>query len=302
MSFWCVTTFFNPAGYQSLTNNYFVFKNKLARQRVRLLTMELAFGDAPFYLPESLDVIHLRGNSVMWHKERLINYAVSILPDTCSAYAWIDCDLIFSDDWLAKSEKQLEKHDVIQLFKRVYYLPRGDKEYQGRQLCMFQGIVYQRDWEINWLRGREEKLLPFAAPGFAWAARRDAFGEAGIYDRVIVGSGDAVLTDCLFNCWSLHGHEQKYNDATKRDIREWSATIEEKKLSVGYLPIDIFHLWHGNSKNRKYMGRHNYLLAHNFDPKVDIILKNNVYEWATPKTQMHEDVKQYFNQRREDDI
>ena len=77
-----------------------------------------------FYIPENDDVYRLRSNSVMWQKERLINYGLSKLPAECKYFAWIDCDVMFhADDWCQQACEKLKTADVIQLFKKVFYMP-----------------------------------------------------------------------------------------------------------------------------------------------------------------------------------
>jgi hypothetical protein len=70
---------------------------------------------------------------------------------------------------------------------------------------------------------------------------------------------------------------------------------------IGYIPIDVCHLYHGSLKNRSYMDRHQAILNHAYDPQTDIKLVNDVYEWATDKTEMHKMIKDYFYSRMEDD-
>jgi len=86
--FWAVTTFFNPARFKSLLNNYFIFKDRLARQGVNLLTVECAFGNDGYEIPSGPNVHRLRSGSVMWQKERMINYGVSKLPPECKYFGW----------------------------------------------------------------------------------------------------------------------------------------------------------------------------------------------------------------------
>lgn len=302
MSFWCLTTLFNPANYKSLVRNHNTFSESLRKQGCNLLTLELAFGDDKHNLTGG-NVVPMRGKDVMWHKERLINHGTTLLPKDCTAYAWIDADLIFADpNWVEKAESLLKKHDVIQLFQRVFYLPEGDVCYSGKQTCEFYSIAWQANKYPNWLSRRSEKDLPFGAPGFAWAARRDVFEHCGgLYDRDIVGSGDCLLADCLLGSWKLHGFERKFNQRTKDSIANWCTLVKKKNLSVGYLPVDVFHLWHGDLRNRLYMRRHQALLKHDYDPERDIVLNNGVWEWATDKKEMHQEVKDYFYQRKEDD-
>jgi len=300
-----VTVFFNPAGYTTLLRNYFLFAEQLHRQNVELITVECAFNGGQFYIPEGKNVHRLTSNSVMWQKERLINYGVSKLPDNCDYYAWIDCDVMFHDEnWAKLAEEKLQTADVIQLFKKVYYMPNGMLKYDGTKVPSIQSVAWQ--WKIhnNWLIRRKNSELPFSVPGFAWACRRDLFdninGQDGIYDRNIVGSGDTFLVDCYLNSWDIHGFASKFNDAMKTDLMKWCNALRAKKPVLDYIPVDISHLWHGSLKNRKYMDRHDIILKYDYNPQDDITLINNVYEWSTDKHEMHNDIRQYFYNRKED--
>lgn len=299
--FWCVTTFFNPAGYKSLLNNHRIFSDKLKEQGVNLLTVELAFGDQDFEIPTTENVLQLRGNSVLWQKERLINYAISQLPSDCEFVGWLDCDILFSNDkWAEIAVEKLKKNQVIQLYKKVFYMPKGCTEFNGQYEVCVQSVMWQKMIHRNWLQRRVDKELPFSTPGFAWAAQRSFFSDIGIYDKNIVGSGDTFLVDCYLGSWEIHGFAKKFNDHMKKDMAVWLTKFREKPLSVDYLPVDIYHLWHGSLKNRRYMDRHDVIQKYDYCPDTDIVLKNNVYEWASDKPGMHEDIKQYFFNRQED--
>lgn len=231
----------------------------------------------------------------MWMKERLINYGCSLLPSECDMFAWIDADLIFADtDWASKAVQKLKNNHVIQLFKRVFYLPQGHLDYQGEHVLTFPGIVYQKNCYKNWFEKRINKEIGFGAPGFAWAARRGF----EIYDRDVAGSGDCVLADALLNTWDLHGHKTKYNQHMKDDISDWCNRLPS--LSIDYLPVDVFHLWHGNINSRGYLKRHQAFIDNDFNPKEDIKLNGPVFQWNSTKTGLHEKVKDYFFSRQED--
>src|SRR5579883_2017119 len=88
---WVVTTYYNPCDYQTRRNNYEIFAHTIRRSGLPLLTIECAFGDQPFNLPERTDVIKVRSHSIIWQKERLLNLGVSWLPSSCRYVAWLDC-------------------------------------------------------------------------------------------------------------------------------------------------------------------------------------------------------------------
>jgi hypothetical protein len=297
-----ITVFFNPCRFTSLLNNYHIFKNQLNDQGVKLITIECAFNDDEYQIPLASNVYRLRSKSIMWQKERLINYGISKLPKECKYFAWIDCDVLFSQaDWHKQAIDKLKKADIIQLFKKVFYLSKDMHKYDPSVKIKFmQSVIWQKIIHKNWLERRINKELPFSAPGFAWAARKEVFDDIGIYDKNIVGSGDTFLVDCYLNSWKIHGFASKFTQAMKADMNEWCEKLKEKNPILDYLPIDIYHLWHGSLKNRGYMERHDIVLNYDYDPKTDIILNNDVYEWNTNKFGMHEEIKKYFHLRKED--
>lgn len=302
-NFWVVGVFFNPARYKSLYRNYLIFANALKKQNINLMTVELAFGDDDFTLPNIHgEIKRLRSNSIMWQKERLINYGVSQLPEDCDKFAWVDCDILFPNNWEIEVDKLLDNNDIIQLFKKVIHLPPNQTEYIGQKVSLMQGVVWQQKVHKNWLERRKRKELPFSAPGFAWAAKKSVFSDIGIYDRNIVGSGDTFLVDCYLNSWEIHGYAIKFTDYMKQDMIDWKIKLDSKKINLDYLPIEILHLFHGSMKNRKYMDRHETILQNDYDPKKDIKLINGVFEWDSNKYSMHSDVKSYFFNRNEDEF
>lgn len=293
--FWCVIPYFNPAKYEALQRNWSIFTHELRKKKINHVTVELSF-DGSYDIPESFDVIRLRSNSVMWQKERLINHGVSLLPSSCEYYAWLDCDVLFEmDDWVDQTIYKLDSNDIIQLFKRVYYMPKDCESFDGRYDTMVQGVIWQNKTHKNWLERRRTKCLPFSSPGFAWAARRDFT----LYDKNVVGSGDTFIVDCLLDSWEIHGFAKKFTPKMREHMMNWRYQLP--KLKYDYIPQSIYHLYHGSLKNRGYMDRHDILIDNNFDPTTDIRYENNVLEWNTDKSDLHNRIKRYFYDRREDE-
>jgi hypothetical protein len=298
----CITTYFNPVGYRTRRENYAVFAQALADQGVPLQTVEVALGDDPFELPASPAVLQLRGRSRLWMKERLINAAVRRLPAHCTAFAWLDCDLLFADrDWFSLLAEKLHSCDLVQLFERMIHLPPGHHRFRRENLGTDLGLVAQASREPDWLARRRQGDLPFAVPGYAWAARRSVFGDAGLYDRSILGDGDAFLADCLYDSVGIYHYTSRLTPGMAADMEVWRRQVlGGRPVRVGYLPVDAYHLWHGSFEDRHYCSRVEMLLRHNFDPRRDLALEGDLYEWATDKPGLHAEVAAYFATRRED--
>lgn len=290
---WCLTTYFNPAKYKSRLRNHLLFTQNLKHN---LLTIELAFGDEPFSLEDS---VKLRANSVLWQKERMLNYALSLLPPTCEYIAWIDGDVILPDNWVDLAISEFEKgYEVLQLFEQVKHLPPNETSYSGTDIMTERGLVWQSKTYPDFLSLRKKNKILYATTGFAWAAKRSIF-SSGFYDKHVLGANDNLIIDCCLNTFELH-HYYKAGLGTLLldDMLKWANTFGSHP--VNYLPITIYHLFHGHKKNRGYLTREDIVKKYNYDPSKDIKLVGDVYEWATDKKEFHEEVKNYFSNRQED--
>ena len=299
--FWCVTVLFNPVSYHSRTDNYKIFRDRLEKQKINLLTVELAFNDQEYILPNDSNTLRLRSHSVLWQKERLINYAMSQLPKECDRVAWLDCDLLFPYGWDDLLMQKLDKAHFVQLFEKIIHLKPNEKDYGGYRQDSFIGIVGQaKRYAAEWVPLRLQRKIGHAEPGFGWACQRACLAQ-GLYDSLIIGGGDNFTCDCLLGSDNLHHYVNKLTDEQKLDMSEWRTNFTRAGVpTVDYLPIDIYHLWHGSIKDRQYTTRDLIFKEHHFNPKEDIKVVDHVWEWATDKPALHTAILDYFKSRNED--
>jgi hypothetical protein len=299
---WAVTSYFNPAGYRRKLPNYRVFRQRLA---VPLLAVELSHG-AQFELsPGDADIlVQLRGGDVMWQKERLLNVAISRLPDECDYVAWLDCDVAFGrSDWVSAAIRKLDRTTVCQLFRSVHHLAR-DATSIGREtsfLCqdslayaLASGLVTSVTAVVNGDGGTMKR-------GHAWCARRELIAAHGLYDRNVLGGGDSLLVHAAAGLAEevivRHGMAPAHAD----DYRRWAARFGRAVSAIGYIDGDIFHLWHGDLRRRHYRMRQRILSSCGYDPATDIALDaEGCWRWCSPKPELHRLVREYFEQRDED--
>jgi hypothetical protein len=311
---WGVSTFFNPAGYQNKRSNFLTFATRIRRQGLKLLVMELTFdNDAPS-LPEEIADLHVVLNSadVLWQKERLLNLALDLLPASCKQVAWLDGDIMFGKAaWVQDAQQALVKHSVIQLFDTAYFLPppasiqpgtaqaHGWVSDSGRHSMESVGKAYREGKLEQIISGRRQ-------PGLAWAARRELLEQVRFYDKLVLGGGDTLM---VFALLGLHNHENVrstfqawWSPALLEDVMGWAARLSAAvEGNVGYIASTVYHLWHGNRTNRAYGQRHALLCQYEFDPECDLALDSNgCWRWATDKPELHDGVRKYFYDRRED--
>lgn len=278
-----VTTYFNPCEYANLRRNYWTFRKHL--KGAPLFTVEVSF-DGEFEIP---DALHLVAKDVLWHKEASLNVLINSLPPEYDNVAWIDADIIFHRrDWATATETALEQYPIVQLFEKIQ-----DTRPDGSVFAAHPGTIAYHTDRIN---------SKTAKPGYAWAARRSAIPD-GLYSQHVTGGGDLMTLYAWYGDW--HGFllkRQQINPAWLRCFLAWGAPQYRLiKGEIGYLPGTITHLYHGSEKNRQYNERNKLLLAHAFDPAVDLKLGEcGLWEWASDKPELHRLVESYFSTRLED--
>ena len=279
-----VTCFFNPAGFKTLRRNYDTFAARMS-DVAEFYTIECAYHGQPFTITGP-NVIGVRSNSPMFHKERLLNLAIAALPSYITKVAWVDCDLVFSrQDWLWQASDLLDDYPVVQCFERVNELNQD-------------GILTRTSEGLA--QARRNGRMHYARPGFAWAARLDLLRSVGgLFDRCVVGSGDVVFGN--LGCYGEfdHGCVANYAEHLRREAKKYARAVFDKvNRRVGVVASDVWHLWHGDAGNRRYHERDR--LMDGYTPEW---LKSNadgVWEWDKAPAPARKAVADYFIGRQED--
>lgn len=306
-TFWGVTVLYNSEGYQTRRSTYTIFRERSRKQGLRLLAVELAFGDGPFELKEGdADLlVQLRSSdeAIMWQKERLLNVALNHLPPDCNAFAWLDCDVIFENDrWIEETVALLRRHVVVQPFAISVRLPKGRTT--TMDIALANDRRFERRPSIAYARehaGPAEDFVLTGHSGFAWAARRSIFDGLGFYDKMIVGGGDTVLM-CGFFGRPTHKFTHILPEPLVQDQQAWIQMMSSRVGGrVGFTPGAIFHLWHGESKRRRTQERLEILHKHRFDPQIDVRTGDaGQLLWSGNKPALQRAVARYFWLRNED--
>lgn len=293
-----VTCYFNSGNFQTRRDTYDRFVRPIRESGLELLTVECAFGNADFVFPPGPEILRVRCRDVMWQKERLINLAVASLPQSARKIAWLDCDVLFANPaWAVQTAALLDDFPIVQTFRTAIRLPRGQASYRGL------GEVWNGfGWVSEVVPGIFAKdYVHHGHTGFAWAARREILDRHGLYDACISGSGDhfiahAMRGDVRMDCEFSIG--QNVREHFHRWAQPFHADISGR---IGSTPGTVLHLWHGDTKNRKYADRHQELIRLGFDPAVDLRpASDGLWEWAGDKPELHQWMSEYFDGRNED--
>ena len=327
---------FNPLRYQSRANLYREFIKHASDSGAVVYIVELSFGERPTALASSSGLprydgrndhvddfqkwqevqappakfphtfIQLTTDQELWHKEAMINVAVSRLPTDWKYVAWVDADVTFvNPDWVHETIQQLQHYPVVQMFTHAF-----DVGPDGAPLSQFKSFAYS--WvtsptgmpEYSAGKGPAPEYYYGSGdwhPGFAWAYTRDAWDNlGGMLDINIVGGGDYQMA------FGLVGKiDRSYPfDAHKNyieDLHNWQTNALRLKKDLGAVPGTIAHHWHGPKVNRGYFDRWKILQRANYDPHADLRRDwQLLYQLSGDKPQLRDDLRAYFRQRDED--
>jgi hypothetical protein len=307
-TFWGLTAYFNPQRYRRRKLLYDIFREKTKLQGLQLLTVELAFGRAPFELrPGDAEIlIQLRAGKegVIWQKERLFNVGLSHLPPACDSLAWLDCDVVFDNpNWVAETMALLQRYAVVQPFSISVRLPPGQTTTKI-QAANHPSYDRRPSSGYAYTYGQASPLVDYmftGHTGFAWAARRSLFDGLGFYDKMVVGGGDVILA-CGFYGRLTNRFTHLLPDGLVKDQQEWIKAMSARvRGSVSFARGGLLHLWHGSPRSRRITSRFRLLTKHSFHPCEDIKQTDQGYfVWAGSKPGLQKGVAGHFWLRNED--
>lgn len=268
----------------------------MQKQGADLWTAEVAFGEDKFYLPSNEKTIQLRAKDIIWQKEAALNVLIENLPNEYDKVAWVDADLIFNNDnWLDETSLVLEEYPVAQCFDTLLSLNQAGNSYSR----IITSVGYSKRNTLP-----DFSNLFCYHTGCAWAGRREIFQKFKLYHGHITGGGDSLMT-IAFCKWHNHFYIKNYlNKAMIVHLKKWANQIfPHVRGNISYVSGSIDHLWHGEYKNRMYEQRIKLLKDNNFNPETDITISDNgLLEWATDKPRLHDEVREYFWNRKEEGI
>ena len=294
-----VTCYFNSNNFQTRRQSFDLFADRIRDSGLNLLTVECAFGDDEFSLPLSSDILRLRAPDVMWQKERLMNLAVRTLPKSVRKIAWLDCDVLFSNpEWAIQTAALLDDFPIVQTFKTAIRLPRAETSYRGL------GEVWNG---FGWVSEVVPEYFPkdfshHGHTGFGWAAQRELLERHGLYDACVSGSGDHVMAHAMRGDLAMDCGRFPMSPKLREHFRQWAGPFNAAVAGrIGSTPGTLLHLWHGDTKDRNYLDRHEELIRMDFDPLTDLQAgPNGAWQWAGNKVELRQWMRGYFGARNED--
>lgn len=234
--------------------------------------IELTIGDnAKRQLPNSEFILHQHADTLLWHKETLLNQIIKNLPSKYKYVFWLDTDVLFTNlNWLVDSVTILANtHTILQPFEYCVHLQKGqlaptdiDLDAIKSQAPLTPNEKHPRVWRS--FGANHATTATYSCDvnydkhghvGFAWGARRDVLDKCPLYDKALVGTGDHIMAHAAAGHFD-HGCIRKAFMESRAEIHKWSCDFYRQTAGlVSFATGDLYHIWHGDLKDREYLKR-----------------------------------------------
>jgi len=299
------TARFNPIRWQKPDQHFAEWVQHIRDSGGIPVVAEVTYGTRPYACDiPGVEHVGLRADSWAWSKENALNLAIQRYPQS-EIVIWEDSDVIHrKSDWLSDVVHALDHYHVIQTWSKALDLGPNDELIQVHTSfadCYMQGkpLVPKQDkfWKFN--GGYED----YPHTGYSWACKRDMLNHTGgLFELAGMGSADHHMAHGFIS--QIHRSvPAKTNSAYLRHLLQWQSRANSYVNGrIGIVHGIIEHRFHGSKVNRKYLGRWDLFVKHDFNPDTD--LKRNshgVLEWAGNKPELEREWDQYLRSRREDE-
>jgi hypothetical protein len=306
-----ISCFFNPQNSPYRIKAFNVWYDSIKHLNHKII--ECVIGDSKPQLPENNNIERIYTESLLWHKETLLNKIISELPPRYKYIFWIDADVIFTNkNWLVEGVEQMQNGcTIIQPFEYCVHLdkdqlkPEFDLQFAKAMYDPNKGLVkeskrlwrsFSANWVTNKINARSENYDVHGHVGFAWGATRELLDEVPLYDKALIGGADHIIAHAAAGQIPHCCITKSFKDDIQ-DVLSWSKLFYAfAKGKIGYVQGDLFHIWHGDINKRDYFNR-----IVNFTSKakeINIKDKNGLYVAKDKESIKY--MKNYFKQREVD--
>ncbi len=259
-----IACYYNPTGsdyrYRAFQRWYESIKHLEHR------ITELVIGNNSYELPKSPYIEEVRTDTLLWHKEALLNRIISKLPKKYKYVFWLDTDVLFTNpNWLIGGVERLQHVQLIQPFEYCVHMQKDEQEpsfdlQHAKALFWNRGRLVPNFWRSFCANFVTNGTIPnsYTDPmhghvGFAWGARRDILDRIPLYDQALIGGADHIMADAAVSPFTSECIRKNFAGVMMPSIESWSAKwwflIEGK---VDYVGGSLYHIWHGDLEKRNY--------------------------------------------------
>ena len=278
--------------------------NSIKHLNHRIIECVIGKGTSELGFLNDKNITTINTPDLLWHKESILNKIVSDLPKEFKYIFWVDADVMFTNlDWLTDGVKALQTKNIIQPFEYCVHLDENQTVPTFNMNVIAQSKspnkLNSKVWrsfsanfsdKINW---ESENYNEHGHVGFAWGARREILDAVPLYDRALIGGADHILAHAAAGQIGHLCITKSFGENIE-EVNEWSRKFAYVvNTKIGYVKGNLFHLWHGDLKDRQYLKR-----IQEFSPMIKTIIKrdsNGLH--ITPSGFDNTYMKDYFRNR-----
>lgn len=272
-----ISCFFNPQNspYRIKAFNHFYKSIKHLNHQI----IECVIGDTKeingqlayrvsAQLPENKNIKRVYTESLLWHKEALLNKIISELPKKYKYVFWVDADVIFTNkNWLVEAVERLKNGcDIVQPFEYCIHLEKDelkpafnvDNYRDGVSVPQYRHKQMWRSFCANYVTTNfsgDENYDRHGHVGFAWGAKREVLDVCPLYDKALIGGADHIIAHAAAGQIPHCCIKKSFTDNLD-EVTAWSRlfyiTVQGR---IGYVKGDLYHIWHGDINKRDYFKR-----------------------------------------------
>ena len=261
-----ISCFFNPQKSQYRSKAFNVFYDSIKHLNHRIV--ECVIGDAEPEIELTDSITRVYSDSMLWHKESLLNGIIKNLPAKFKYVFWIDADVIFSNlNWLVDSVEQLQLSNILQPFSTCVHLERNELrpsfDVEKFKYMYLPNTYNSKVWHSfcnNYVSTQlwlDERYDAHGHVGFAWGARREVLDKVPLYDKALIGGADHIMAHAAVGQINHPCVTKAFtNTEILHEINEWSREFSKViDGRVGYVKGNLYHIWHGDLEKRQYLKR-----------------------------------------------
>lgn len=236
--------------------------------------IECAIGDSEFELIPNDNIQQIRTESLLWHKEALLNKIVEELPRKYKYIFWLDADIIFTNkNWQIESVNKLSyfgsNDQIIQLFEYCVHMEKDElvpsiNLEEHKEQVFFKSYKNRKVWKsfasniknVRLNQTENETYDLHGHVGFAWGAKREVLHQVPLYDKALIGGADHIIAHAAAG-QIIHPCIAKSFTDDIESVKEWSDKFYKEigSYKLNYTNGDLYHIWHGDIEKRQYLKR-----------------------------------------------
>jgi hypothetical protein len=298
-----ISCFFNPQKSPYRTKAFKKFYEDI--KHLNHLIIECVIGDGKPELELSDNIKAIRSDSHLWHKEGLLNYAISRLPEKYKYVFWVDADVIFTNkNWLVDGVDKLKSgYNMIQPFEFCVHLDKDELEpsfdLKNVTSQMYPNARNSKVWrsfsatfEKYPALAKSTEYNTYGHVGFAWGAKIEVLKQCALFDRALIGGADHVMALGATGQFNHLSMQKSFTENLDEVDRYQQKLFKATNGVIGFVEGNLYHIWHGDIEKRQYLKR-----IQDFTPTTKQIHqkdRNGLYVAPAGKDKY---VREYFDKR-----